>query len=394
MARKDRQRQNEGCRLGLEYTVVDSGTLLPTKTSALDGMDKVTTWTSGTAGGLRVGLAKPAKDLMEATEQLASAIERKDLALQIEGRLLLPTGVHPFASIEHLKEATPVAAPWTGKLFDLSGHGSVNSRATRWELPMAGDEDFGRLHTAIRMVLPLIPALSASSPLLQGKRAGALSARIMSLFDGWCRFPELGGSFIPEVALDQEDYYRIVLQPIARTLAREGLADSVDYHQVNVRLAVPQFDQGVISISAADVQECPSSDAAIAEMAIAVINAMKAGRWVSNYLQRAWHESDLLAILKDVARSGGGAVITNKDFLLMFGMMRESATAAELWRRLYQELRGELSEAARARVALILDHGCLAQRILDRLGDRPSRERIMEIYRELAACLKENKPFI
>ena len=134
-------------------------------------------------------------------------------------------------------------------------------------------------------------------------------------------------------------------------------------------------------------------DAAVAEMTVAVINAMRAGRWVSNYLQRAWHESDLLAILKDVATMGSEAVITNRDFLLMFGKMRESATAGELWRDLYQQLREGLSESTRIRIAHILDHGCLAQRILRRTGERPSREGLVDVYRELATCLKEDRPF-
>src|SRR5262249_43952074 len=153
------------------------------------------------------------------------------------------------------------------------------------------------------------------------------------------------GSYIPEVALDQEDYYRVVLQPLARALADRGLGE-VDYNVVNSRAAVPYFDRGVISIAVADMQECVSADTAIAEMIIAVTKAMVAGRWVSNYLQRAWHETDLLPLLKDIARYGAGTIINNRDYLLMFGMMRESATAGELWRHLYQQLRAAISESA------------------------------------------------
>lgn len=94
-----------------------------------------------------------------------------------------------------------------------------------------------------------------------------------------------------------------------------------------------------------------------------------------------------------MAAKGSEAVITNRDFLLMFGMMRESATAGELWRYLYQQLRDGLSEGTRIRIAHILDNGCLAQRILRRTGERPSRERLVEVYRELATCLKEDRPF-
>jgi len=262
------------------------------------------------------------------------------------------------------------------------------------ELPFGNEQGFGRMHTAVRMVLPIIPALSAASPFLEGARAQGLSARLLALMEGTAGFPELTASFLPEVVLDQADYYRNVLEPIAMALAERGLADRIDYHAVNQRAAVPAFDRGTIVIHMADTQECVGADVAIAEMTLAVVNAMRSGRWASDYLQRAWHESDLLAILKDVVKEGGGTTITNSDYLLMFGMMRESATADELWRHLYQQLRGELSETARIRIAHILDRGCLAQRILRRTGDRPSREELVETYGELAVCLQEDRAFV
>ena len=38
-------------------------------------------------------------------------------------------------------------------------------------LPFSSDEEFGRLHAAIRLLLPLLPALAASSPLVEVYRA-------------------------------------------------------------------------------------------------------------------------------------------------------------------------------------------------------------------------------
>ena len=393
MAKKKGITTIDGFGLGLDYLIVDRKTLVPLPPASVGGSGKDVIWSINEARtGIRLSTAVPEKNVAAAADRLSAELPALNALLEdLMDGMLLPTGAHPLATTADLQNSGPVDDDGLNDLFADAGRQWTSS--SRIELPFADEHEFGRLHTAIRMVLPLIPAISASSPFFSGKLSGGLSTRILRALDGTQPLSELTGAYIPEVALDQADYYRIVLEPIARALAERGLADAVDYQLANRRAAIPSFERSVITITVADTQECVSSDAAIAEMTITVINAMTDGRWVSNYLQRAWHETDLGSILKDVARQGGEAVIANRDYLLMFGMMRESATAAELWRHLYQQLRGELSEAARIRLAYILDHGCLAQRILRRTGDRPSRERILEVYRELATCLRENAIF-
>lgn len=392
MAKKKETAVFDGYGLGLDYVVVDNGSLMPVSPASIGSSGQGASWSlNGTATGIHLSTRAPEKDLPAAGARLTAEV--KQLNVLVEERvsgMLLPSGGHPFAQ---KGDAAPTADDIKDQLFGPANSDQLWTSGATVEIPFGDEQGFARLHTAVRMVLPLIPAISAASPFLEGKRAGALSARILALIEGTSSVPELTGPFIPEVALDQADYYRIVLEPIARVLVERDLAERIDYHSVNQRAAVPRFDRGTIAINLMDTQECPGIDAAVAEMIVAVINAMKGGRWVSNYLQRAWHESDLLAILKDVAASGSEAVITNRDFLLMFGMLRESATAGELWRHLYQQLRDGLSESTRIRIAHILDHGCLAQRILRRTGERPSREQLIDAYRELAACLKEDRPF-
>lgn len=388
---KKKSASNEGFGLGLEHFIVDRKTLAPLPTALLESAGTREHWPWNEARtGTRVNASAPDKTFVGISDRLASDLVNLNAQVtSLTGGMLLPTGAHPFAALADTmsSDTASTSVPWADP--DL-----VWTSCARIELPFSDEQAFGRLHTAIRMVLPIVPAISASAPFIHGKRASSLSARLTTLLSGTRAMTELTGSYIPEVALDQADYYRIVLQPIARALAAKGLADTVDYQLANRRAAIPSFERGTITITVADTQECAGSDAAIAAMTVAVVSAMTDGRWVSNYLQRAWHEADLKVILSDVVRSGGDAVIANRDYLLMFGMMRESATAAELWRHLYQQLRGELGEAARLRMAHVLDHGCLARRILHHTGERPSRERLVEVYQELAACLRENRAFI
>ncbi len=393
MARQKNKAVTLGYGLGLEYCVVDRKTLAPLYPPIALENPKDALATLNEAGtGVRLSTGVLARTIAAAAQELTAQLPKFSTRVEaLAGGVLLPSGAHPLASASNPGTTRPTVA--AQKRHPFLPEGSLWTCSSRIELPFADDQLFGRLHTAVRMVLPIIPAISASSPFLKGKRARGSSSRILAILDDHPEMPELTGDGIPEVALDQADYYRIVLEPIAMALAKRGLSATVDYQMANRRLAIPSFERGTITITAADMQECPSSDAAVAEMIVAVVQAMMSGRWVSNYLQRAWHGADLKAVLLDTTRHGGDAIIANRDLLLMFGMMRESASAAELWRHLYQQLRGELGEAARMRIAFILDRGCLAQRILRRTGDRPSRERLVEVYQELAACLREDRVF-
>ena len=392
MAEKKDLAITEGYGLAAGYTVVERATMRPISAQGL-GLQLDSSWALDRWGpGMRLSTDRSEKDITAAGARLWQAVKQcNDLLLERSDAMLLPGGSYPYTPID---ERGSLSGAGEEQRSAPVRSGQSWTSGTTLEIPFADDPGFGRLHTAVRMVLPLLPALTASSPFSGGLRSTALSARTASRISGHPAIPQLTGSFIPELALDQADYYRIVLEPIALALADQGLSDRMDYHTVNARAAVPLFDRATLAVDLMDTQECASMDAAVAEMTAAVVQAMKNGRWVSNYLQRAWHESDLLGILNEVVTMGREAVIDNRDFLLMFGKMRESSTAGELWRHLYQQLREELSEPTRIRIAHILDHGNLAERILRRIGDRPSPETLVSIYRELAVHANEDRPFL
>ncbi len=208
------------------------------------------------------------------------------------------------------------------------------------------------------------------------------------------KLPELMGSLIPEAVFSQEDYYREIFSPIAKAMAPFDTEHVMDHHFANSRGAIARFDRGAIEIRVIDIQECPSADLAIAELIVAVLKALTSGRWVSSYLQRAWSEHDLLPLFLQVIKDAGNANIANRDYLLMFGLMKqEQMSAQKLWQHLFVELYGDLSEGCRQQIAHILEHGCLAARILKHTGKKPSLDKIRGVYTKLANCLEEDKAF-
>ncbi len=257
----------------------------------------------------------------------------------------------------------------------------------RLDLHFVRESDFGRLHAAVRMVLPLLPALSASTPFRDGRATGLHSARLRACVDLYDRHPERVGAFVPEPVFDPNDHDREVLGPIARAMGSSKRGDSQDPQALNLRSATAHLDQGIISIHGIDAQENAAADMAVIEFTIAVLRALVAGRWSSNYLQRAWSSEDLMSVMLATIRDGSGATIANRDYLFMLGMLKqEQVSVSALLKHLFVELYGELSENARGHVGLIIEHGCLSARMLARAGKRPGTDKIRGICAQLAAC--------
>ncbi|MFM7429652.1 MAG: glutamate-cysteine ligase family protein, partial [Flammeovirgaceae bacterium] len=83
--------------------------------------------------------------------------------------MLMPTAAHPF-----MNPLTDTKL-WThdsnevydlyDKIFNTKGHGWSNLQSTHLNLPFYDDEEFAKLHAAVRLILPILPALCASSPI-------------------------------------------------------------------------------------------------------------------------------------------------------------------------------------------------------------------------------------
>lgn len=394
----------------LEYMVVDRETLRASPTVDLLFKDVTGAITSDVERGdvewsnelvahvVELKTARPTPSIPAYREKFASEVRAIDAILAKRGLMLLPTAAHPLfdpftETVIWPHENNAIYALYN-TIFDCRGHGWSNLQSVHLNLPFANDAEFAKLHTTIRLLLPLIPALSASSPILDGKPTGWLDSRMEAYLHHQEKLPPLMGDLIPEAVLTQAEYYREVFGPIGLAMAPFDKEGIMDHQFANSRGAIARFDRNAIEIRVVDIQECPSADLAIAEMIVAVLRGMTEDRWASNYLQRAWHQKDLLAIFKDVIKTAGATRITNHEFLLMFGLDKPAATAKELWNHLFEEVKGSLSPEGKKAVRHILDHGSLAERILAKTGATPKKEKIVEVYKELAACLREDRQLL
>ena len=81
-------------------------------------------------------------------------------------QMLLPGGAHPWMDPGREMVLWPHDAheiyDLYNTIFDCRGHGWANLQSAHLNLPFAGDAEFASLHAAIRILLPLMPALTAS----------------------------------------------------------------------------------------------------------------------------------------------------------------------------------------------------------------------------------------
>lgn len=303
---------------------------------------------------------------------------------------LMPTAMHPwmdpFAEMRLWPHSASPIYEAFHRIFDCRGHGWANLQSMHLNLPFQGDEEFARLHAAIRLVLPVLPALAASSPIVDGKVTGCQDFRLEAYRNNCRRIPSVTGRVIPEDVFTANDYQERVLAPMYLDIAPLDPGSVLQEEWLNARGAIARFDRDTIEIRIIDVQECPLADLAIAALTIAVIKALVAERWTDLSTQKQWGHEALEMILLDCIRDGENAVITNREYLECFGWEGRRHTAGELWRHLYGELRHQLGEYASASVFLI-SHGTLARRIVAATGPAPDRARLHKVYERLCECL-------
>jgi carboxylate-amine ligase len=336
----------------------------------------------------------PAPSLDDLETTFHEAMLQADNQLRRHGCRLLGTGMHPWFAPERdgvqrwPHDDREIYAAFD-RIFDCRGHGWSNLQSFHLNLPFdpGDDESFRRLHSAIRLVLPIIPALAASTPLIEGRLSGLLDTRLETYRHNCDRLPILSGGVIPHVYRSQAEYQEGVFNAIARALAPhdpDGLLEPV---WTNARGAIARFDRGSIEIRLGDAQECPAQDLAILQFIVHLVRALHEEAIAPLREQEAVSTDSLRELLLGTIREGGQAIIDEPALLRVLDCPGPTSTADAL-RRLVPS-----GQPWTAPVRHILHEGALAQRILHRLGKRPDLAAIKGLYHELADCLRTNAPF-
>jgi glutamate---cysteine ligase / carboxylate-amine ligase len=330
------------------------------------------------------------------------SVARINSVLAPMGARLMPSAMHPWMDPNQEMVLWPhdnnTIYEAFNRIFDCRGHGWANLQAVHLNLPFTGDEEFARLHAAIRVLLPILPALAASSPLMDGRPAGVLDSRVAVYQQNCRRIPTATGRVVPEPVFSSADYHRLILQPLYSDIAPFDAAGVLQEEWLNARGAIARFERSTIEIRVLDVQECPQADVAICALIADVLEGLSAGRWGDPARLELWDTEPLYSLLQNTIRDADRAVIGDADYRRLFGLESpEPVTTADLWKHLAEAVGPNArSQQTSVRPALqtLLDRGPLARRILSSVGTEPSRTWIATVYRELCDCLAGGRMFL
>jgi hypothetical protein len=143
------------------------------------------------------------------------------------------------------------------------------------------------------------------------------------------------------------------------------------------------------------VQECPRADLAIAWLVSRVLRALcEAGPSAQERL-RALDTAALARVLSRTTAQAEAASVDPPEYLAALGIDAPRRTAGEVWKELFERHAAADPGASEHAAALetVLDQGCLARRILRRVGEEPSRQALFRVYQDLADCLRDGQLF-
>jgi carboxylate-amine ligase len=343
--------------------------------------------------------AEPVINYADFDGHFYESIQRINQILKKYNARLMPGPMHPF--MDPFKQMylwphdyNPIYTAFD-KIFSCKGHGWANLQSMHINLPFANDEEFARLHTAIRLVLPIIPAISAGSPVADGVLTGMHDTRMEMYRKNSIKIPSITGGVIPDLVFTQDEYEEKILKPIYHDLDPYDPEKILQEEWVNSRGAIARFERNTIEIRVIDVQENPSADLAIASMVIGLIKLLVGEKIVSFEQQKVIGTGVLKTIFEDIIRIGENGIITDQNYLSVFGQ-KSSVTARELWCLVAKQLK-EMNDPDFLKyqvwIETILNKGTLATRLIKNIGLNSSKDRIFMNYMALCDCLEKNQQY-
>ncbi|MBC7514804.1 MAG: glutamate--cysteine ligase [Herminiimonas sp.] len=344
----------------------------------------------------------PAATLAGLAEGFAAEAGAIDDLLRKRGARLLPGAMHPWMDPATQTQLWPHENAHIyrqfDRIFDCARHGWANLQSMHVNLPFADDTEFSRLHAAIRLVLPVIPALAASPPFADGVDAGCADARMAAYCNNAAGFPAIAGAVIPATICSRAQYAAQILAPAYRAIAPHDPQGLLQHEWLNARGAIARFDRNAIEIRVTDTQECPRADIAIAAAITAVVHMLYEEHTASLSMQQACATGDLCTLLQRCIARGEAACIDGRagaDYLRLLGYPGTACSGQQLWRHLLDALPGPFAIDRSGQAALdhILEQGTLATRLRQAAGAQPSHARLHAVYGELADCLRVGRMF-
>lgn len=412
MEKKPRLHLFEAFGIELEYMIVDRSTLnvkpiadelLRNEAGEVEGeMEKgETAWSNELVSHvIEIKSNGPTADLVRLRDKLKADIQEINQNLAKSNARLLSTAAHPWMDPstetrlwEHESQEIYHAFD---RIFGCKGHGWSNLQSMHINLPFYDDEEFARLHTAIRFMMPMLPALTASSPILGGKYTGYMDKRLYYYEKNQAKIPILTGKVIPEKLFTRHAYQKHVYDRIAAAIKPFDEDDILKPVWLNSRGAMARFDRGAIEIRIIDLQESVSADLAIAVLVTSLVKLLVKGKFVPFEVQESFETEELYQIFKSCVKDASKASIVDERYLKAWGFS-SALTGGEFWKHTIAKVGESMSVDLDPWVDTlekISSEGTLAERIVKALGNSFDQQQLHAVYSRLAECLAIDEVFV
>lgn len=337
----------------------------------------------------------PAKTLKGLHLAFLEDVQKINAILAEKNAMLMPTAMHPvmdpMTDTKLWSHDDATIYETYDRIFGCKGHGWSNLQSIHINLPFLGDAEFGRLHAAIRLVLPLLPGLAASSPVFEGKVSGVLDNRLEFYRHNQKAVPVVTGHIIPEQAFTQREYDDKIYAKLRDGIAPHDPEGVLEDYWLNSRGAIARFDRNAIEIRLLDIQESPRMDLAVIATVVSAVKGLVDGVFIPYEKQKAWQEEPLKAELLQAIREGGSAAVKSPEYKAVFGLDREAdVTVQDVWKEIVRKLHlkgGYPIDFYHDDVMYLLTRGTLASAIVKALGPKPDSGKIREVYAGLCQTL-------
>ena len=254
------------------------------------------------------------------------------------------------------------------RLFNIRQHGWLNIQALQINIPYHGEEELTAMFNKIRSLMPYLVAVSASSPLVEGKITPYMDNRLVYYRQNQAAIPDICHGILPEKLEKVDDYVKIN-RGIYTQLKKQG-AEILCREWVNSRGVIVRFTRSCLEIKAIDEQECLHSDMAFSAFLLALLRSD---------LVLEEDESCLLSMLEEAMCRGTAGL--QPELEKLFSAAEKSATSEE---RRYLPL-----------VAKRIEQGSLAEVMVQKLQETGLKEDgIKQMMSRMQWCLKENQPYL
>ena len=307
---------------------------------------------------------------------------------------LLPTGAHPWMDPAESRRwphgNSEIYAKYDA-IFNCQTHGFANLQSMHVNLPFANDAEFCQLHNSIRLLLPLLPALAASTPFIDGKKTGWRDSRLFFYGQNQKRIPSIIGDLIPDFICSEQQYWEKILLPMYRDLKPFDEEGILQHPWLNSRAAIPKFLDQAVEIRIIDTQECVQADLAIALSIAAILK-----HWQNNseyYLANPYPTNSLKLLFQQTCKNGLSVNVQDQELFAQWQLSGGTRSCRRIWAELIEQVSHDLDNSSQCALETILSQGNLADRLVRACANNYSKKKLLECYQEVSNCLIKNELF-